>query len=98
MTHHTRPYTSIIIYSSEKDEKAEMFVVQRMKGNLRSLLILMQGFETQPASPQRRPQAMSHSFNILSVSAGLDYTRNGILILQHISMYLSLDLTGQTGW
>lgn len=43
MTHHTRPYTFIIIYLSEKDEKAEMFVVLQMKG---SLLVLMQGFET----------------------------------------------------
>lgn len=49
---HTILYTLIIIYRSEKEKKN----VQWMKGNLRSLLILMQGFETRSANPQRRPE------------------------------------------
>lgn len=47
-------------------------------------MILMESFETRPATLQKRPQAMSplHSFNILSVSAGLNCTQNVILFSQ----------------
>ena len=47
-------------------------------------MILMESFETRPASLQKGPQSMSplHSFNILSVSARLNCTENVILFLQ----------------
>lgn len=43
-------------------KKTGVFVEQRMRGNLKTLVVLMQGFETQPANLQRTPEAVTLTF------------------------------------